>query len=204
MVESEFGIGNIKTAVHDWLKDSGISVSRKVKVERELRQALGEVLKIESRMNFYEQLLKQQLHQSPQDYELDLKYALGDRKQIYQRWENYTRRPDSDVRKFILVELEDCLIDMKQKYKNLEQEYKSHFEDNAEFLLELNNVHDWAAKTSQDVQEAKDKKLQQLMSLKDSKWGASEEMAEVCMKLFHFQYISRMRHKALDTQRWFL
>ena len=181
-------IGNIKTAVHDLLKSGDISISKKEKVERQLRKTLQEVLKIESRLNFYDQLLKQRLHQSAEDYELDLKYALGDRKYIYQRWDNYSRRPDSDPRKFILVELQDFLRDMKQNYQTLQQEYKSHFEDNAEFLLELNNIHDWAAKTSHDVQEAKDKKLQQLMSLKGSELGASEEITEVCMKLLHFQY----------------
>ena len=86
------------------------------------------------------------------------------------------------------MELQDFLRDMKQNYQTLQQEYKSHFEDNAEFLLELNNIHDWAAKTSHDVQEAKDRKLQQLMSLKGSELGASEEITEVCMKLLHFQY----------------
>ena len=157
---SKIGIGN-------WLKTNFV-LSEKYTVETKLERVMEKLAKAEINLKFYKELENQSLELSPDAYELDLEYSLDGKVGIYERWGSARGNPNVDIRTFFIEELEDLIASLRQNSEILEQEYRSLFEEESDFLSKLSDLQDAASRHESDVQEFKDKMLEELIEIQRS------------------------------------
>ena len=102
------------------------SLAEKDALERKLLWTLRQVAISKSQIRFYEGLLKNDIHMTLEDYEVDIKKGSVRTTDIHHRLANYIQTVDKDVRKFVLIELQEKLAKLSQTRKDVEEQYRNY------------------------------------------------------------------------------
>ena len=110
------------------------SLAEKDVLERKLLWTLRQVAIIKSQIRFYEGLLKNDIHMALEDYEVDIKKGSVRTTDIHHRLANYIQTVDKDVRKFVLIELQEKLAKLSQTRKDVEEQYRNYTNSEMAFV----------------------------------------------------------------------
>ena len=161
----------------------------KEKNEKEVvKEKLGNIMenlaKAEIRVGLFKELKKENLHQTWKTYRRDLYFYLDNRKHIYERWDDVRRNPNKDIRTFFIEELEDLITDLRQSCDKCEEEYKTFFTKNSDFVKEVAEIQASANDRAYEVQKYKDSVLAKIKGTSSAIENILSSEDEVCIDGF--------------------
>ena len=132
-------------------------------LRRSLRNVMYRQARININLDFYTKLESLSLQPSPNVYVRELADWLGDKEDIYRKWNAFKETSNMDFTSFFKRELQELAAKLEAQSNELQRQFESNFLDKLEYHKELTKISLSAQEPVVTVQKVKDKLLERIM-----------------------------------------